>query len=150
MSAIRTATFPTGTVINWSSSKGAPAGWLYCFGQSLSRTQFSKLFSVIGTTFGSADANSFSVPDCRGDVITAPDQMGGTAAGVSSWTNAGTRWEQTHQVSIAEMASHSHIIGHYSSRGYPLEWANYAVTTQSSGIKEDGSRTRICNPQLFC
>ena len=46
-----------------------PTGWLLCQGQSLLRSQYLALFEVIGTTYGAADADHFSLPDCRGNVI---------------------------------------------------------------------------------
>ena len=33
----------------------APDGWLLCNGQAVSRTTYSKLFNVIGTTYGEGD-----------------------------------------------------------------------------------------------
>ena len=57
---------PTGTTIAWTgSSSSIPAGYLHCNGQSVSRTTYSALFTVIGTSFGSVDANTFNVPDYR-------------------------------------------------------------------------------------
>jgi microcystin-dependent protein len=40
-----------------------PTKYLLCNGQSVSRTTYANLFSYIGTTYGSVDGNSFSVPD---------------------------------------------------------------------------------------
>jgi microcystin-dependent protein len=42
-----------------------PTKYLLCNGQSVSRTTYANLFSVIGITYGSVDGNSFSVPDFR-------------------------------------------------------------------------------------
>ena len=45
----------------------APDGWLLCNGQAVSRTTYSKLFNVIGTTYGEGDGSTtFNVPDLRG------------------------------------------------------------------------------------
>jgi microcystin-dependent protein len=43
----------------------APAGWLLCQGQSLVRTDYGRLFGVIGTTFGTVDGAHFTLPDLR-------------------------------------------------------------------------------------
>jgi microcystin-dependent protein len=41
----------------------APDGWLVCNGQEVSRTTYSKLFEVIGTTYGEGDGSTtFNVP----------------------------------------------------------------------------------------
>lgn len=53
---------PVGTIMPWSKAN-VPAGFLYCNGQSVSRTLYAELFAVIGTTFGSVDASNFNVPD---------------------------------------------------------------------------------------
>lgn len=47
----------------------APDGWLLCNGQAVSRTTYSKLFNVIGTTYGEGDGSTtFNLPDLRGRV----------------------------------------------------------------------------------
>jgi len=43
-----------------------PTNFLACDGTSYSRTTYSALFAVIGTSFGAVDGNSFNVPDFRG------------------------------------------------------------------------------------
>jgi microcystin-dependent protein len=51
-----------------------PTGWMECDGRELSRTIFSDLFTVIGTTFGSGDGTyTFNLPDLRGEFIRGWD-----------------------------------------------------------------------------
>jgi microcystin-dependent protein len=52
-----------------------PAGWLWCDGSSVSRTTYADLFTAIGTTYGSVDASSFTLPDLRGRVVAGRDNM---------------------------------------------------------------------------
>jgi len=55
----------TGIVVPWGSAS-IPSGFLLCDGQAVSRTTFSALFAVIGTTYGSGDGSTtFNVPDLR-------------------------------------------------------------------------------------
>ena len=54
---------PTATIIPWSTSS-VPTGFLECNGQTVSRSTYSALFAVIGTTYGAGDGSStFLVPD---------------------------------------------------------------------------------------
>lgn len=89
----------------------APTGWLLCHGQEISRTQYSDLFAALGTTYGSGDGSTtFNLPDLRGRVIAAPDNMGGTAAGRLNWsTTRGTSGgSQTHTIGESELPAHNH------------------------------------------
>lgn len=75
-----TGTVPVGSVTAFAGAN-APAGWLLCAGQTVSRSQYATLFSVIGTTHGAGDGSTtFALPDLRGRVIAGEDDMGGTAA----------------------------------------------------------------------
>lgn len=57
---------PTGAIVNHAGTT-APAGWLLCEGQPVSRTTYADLFNVISTTFGIGDGSlTFNVPDFRG------------------------------------------------------------------------------------
>lgn len=44
----------------------APENWLFADGRALSRTEYSELFSIIGTTYGAGDGSTtFNLPDKR-------------------------------------------------------------------------------------
>lgn len=69
----------------------APPGWIFCFGQAVSRTTYAALFANIGTTWGAGDGSTtFNVPDFRGRTPFGKDDMGGTAAGILNVTLTGT------------------------------------------------------------
>ena len=54
---------PTGSYIQFAGSQ-APAGFLVCNGGAISRTTYSALFAVIGTTYGSGDGSTtFNLPN---------------------------------------------------------------------------------------
>jgi microcystin-dependent protein len=44
----------------------APRGWAFCDGQLLAISQFSALFSILGTTYGGDGRTTFALPDLRG------------------------------------------------------------------------------------
>ncbi len=46
----------------------APRGWALCDGQLLDVSQYSALFSVLGTTYGGDGRTTFALPDLRGRV----------------------------------------------------------------------------------
>lgn len=89
--------------------KTAPAGWLVCNGQAVSRTTYSALFSAIGTIYGSGDGRTtFNLPNLGGYTI-----IGGNSGDVGRKIG-----ESSHQNTIAEMANHDHPIGDTSGNGY--------------------------------
>ena len=72
---------PTGTVVDFAGSN-APAGWLLCNGQAVSRTTYADLFAVIGGYYGAGNGSTtFNVPDYRGRIGVGLDTMGGADAG---------------------------------------------------------------------
>lgn len=65
---------PIGTVLPWPSIT-IPDGHFECNGQAISRTTFSELFAVLGTSFGSGDGiTTFNVPDLRAEFIRGLDR----------------------------------------------------------------------------
>lgn len=83
----------------------APSGWHFCDGSELDRTTYVDLFDVIGTTFGIGDGSTtFNLPDLRGRVpVGVGQQTGGT-----DFVLADTGGEETHVLTVGELASHSH------------------------------------------
>jgi len=107
---------PSGTILTWAGTT-VPLGFLWCNGQTVSRTTYSGLFAVIGTTYGAGDGSAtFNLPDTRGRTIVGVDAMGGSSAvsRITQWgtlptTIGGTFGEDAHRQTIAELAPHAHV-----------------------------------------
>ena len=66
-------TLPVGSILPYPSAI-VPENWLLCDGSAISRTTYSLLFSIIGTTFGVGDGSTtFNLPDMRGKVPAGYD-----------------------------------------------------------------------------
>jgi microcystin-dependent protein len=96
---------PPGAIMDYAGAS-APTGWLLCNGAAVSRTTYAALFAAISTAFGAGDGSTtFNVPDTRGRISVG----GGQGTGLTNRTLAATGGEETHQLSVAELASHTHV-----------------------------------------
>lgn len=67
--AINGVALPAGLIISYAANL-PPVGFLECNGAEINRTTYNKLFSAIGTAFGSGNGSTtFKVPDLRGEFI---------------------------------------------------------------------------------
>lgn len=61
--SVNVSQIKTGSVIFFAGNV-IPEGYLECYGQAVSRTQYAELFNVIGTIYGSGDGSTtFNVPN---------------------------------------------------------------------------------------
>lgn len=68
-SAIASGSTVAGSEMTWATAT-VPTGWLEENGAAISRSTYSALFAVLGTTFGVGDGSStFNLPDARGEFI---------------------------------------------------------------------------------
>jgi microcystin-dependent protein len=112
---VATGLVPVGVISAYAGSS-APSGWLLCFGQAVSRSTYSSLFTALNTTYGSGDGSTtFNLPDLRGRVTAGLDNMGGSAASrltstvlTASNTLGATGGTQTHTLTEAQMPVHTH------------------------------------------
>lgn len=125
----------------------APAGWLLCYGQAVSRTTYADLFAVVGTTYGVGDgATTFNLPDMRGRLPLGKDDMGGSSANVvtaaAADTLGGAVGAETHTLASSEMPSHTHTVaaspnGAGGAQTGPQVWTaqdlSSSFTTNSTG-----------------
>ncbi|GJM36513.1 MAG: microcystin dependent protein [Saprospiraceae bacterium] len=83
-----------------------PRGWAFCDGALLSISQWSALFSLLGTTFGGDGRTTFGLPDLRGRSIVHV----GSGPGLShiSWGEKSGRESVT--LITANMPSHQHAV----------------------------------------
>ncbi|MEY9754074.1 phage tail protein [Bradyrhizobium yuanmingense] len=72
---------PVGACIDYFGSIAPNSSFVLPYGQAISRSTYSMLFSLFGTTYGAGDGSStFNIPDLRGRVVAGKDDMGGSAA----------------------------------------------------------------------
>jgi|TARA_Y100000289_G_scaffold64192_1_gene75693 microcystin-dependent protein len=117
-SAAVSVLMPTSTILPYAGSS-APTGYLLCDGAAISRTTYSDLFGLVGTTYGVGDGSTtFNIPDLRGRVIAGQDDMGGSSAnrltnqsgGLNGDTLGATGGTETHTLSTSEIPAHDHDI----------------------------------------
>ena len=78
--------------------------WLLCDGSLKSRTEYSELFAVIGTTYGSGDGSTtFNLPNISGRF-----PIGYDASDTDFNTIGSTGGNKTHTQTVEELAEHNH------------------------------------------
>ena len=78
----------------------APAGWMFCAGQTLPISEYEVLFNLIGTTYGGDGQSTFALPDLRGRL---PMHMGG------GFTLAETGGTETVTLNSSQYPAHNHV-----------------------------------------
>jgi phage-related tail fiber protein len=136
---------------------GAPQGWLRCNGAAISRTTYSNLFSVIGTSFGVGDGSTtFNVPDFRGIFPRSWDDGRGVDTGRALSSTQQQDWKSFHQTNTLQNVSSgfSHgpvymgktIFGSFTGN---LFTGRYANPSASWGTAWDTSEIRPRNNVLL-
>jgi len=103
---------PTATIVPWSDSS-VPSGFLECNGAAVSRSTYSALFAIIGTTYGAGDgATTFNVPDLQDNVAVGKSGTKALAStgGANTVTSTGNVGGSTANATLStgQLASHNH------------------------------------------
>jgi microcystin-dependent protein len=86
------------------------SGWLLCDGRNLSRTTYSALFNIIGTSFGGGDGSTtFTLPSPAGRALG----IIGAGSGLTNRLLGTSLGAENHTLLISEMPSHTHDIQGY-------------------------------------
>lgn len=98
--------------MDWYSDTLPGPKWRFCDGAALSRTEFSLLFSRIGTGYGVGDGSTtFNLPNRTGNVAV------GFSSADTDFDNLGdTGGSKSVTLTTAEMPAHSHGPGSYGVR----------------------------------
>ncbi len=105
---------PTATIVPWSNSS-VPTGFLECNGAAVSRSTYSALFAIVGTTYGVGDGSStFNVPDLQDNVPVGKSNNKALAStgGANTVTSTGNVGGSTANASLStdQLASHTHTM----------------------------------------
>ncbi|MGN6560766.1 MAG: phage tail protein [Candidatus Nitrosocosmicus sp.] len=109
---------PVGSIVEFAGTTGISSMWLECNGQAVSRATYPVLFTNIGTTYGSGDGvNTFNLPDRRGRTSVGIGSDNSTNGNISNATApnitiGGVFGEERHQLTVNELASHTHDIAY--------------------------------------
>ncbi len=116
---------PSGAVTVFAGSS-APTGYLLCDGSTVSRSTYADLYAIVGHTYGAdPGGGNFILPDLRGNIPVGKDSGTFTPLG-------DTGGEETHQLSEAELAAHTHDISSYTGSS-GTEGANVKSGFDSNG-----------------
>ena len=133
---------PTATIVPWSSSS-VPTGFLECNGAAVSRSTYSALFAIIGTTYGAGDgASTFNLPDLQDNVAMGKSgtkalaSTGGANTVAASGTVGGSTANAT--LTEAQLASHSHSVNQVAATTFGGPITVIRIVT-------DGSNASIVN-----
>jgi len=111
-------TIATGMILPWAAALAdIPTGYLGCTGANVSRSTYSALFALIGTTHGAGDGNTtFGLPNFQNRMAIGKSgtyALGATGGSTTeSYTPAGSVSVSVsnHTLTTAQIPSHSHFI----------------------------------------
>ena len=92
--------------VQWFAGTFAPRGWAFCDGQLLQISQFSALFSILGTTYGGDGRTTFGLPEVRGRTIIHQGQ----GPGLSSRRLGDKAGTESETLTANEMPNHTHTL----------------------------------------
>ena len=144
---------PAGTIQSHAASS-APSGWLICDGSAISRTTYSDLYSIVGTTWGSGDGSTtFAIPDFRGwfmrglDGGSGNDPDAGSRTGGNVIGSSQSYQIQSHLHSTYSTNSVYDNSYNFSGGGQRYGWFGWHYNSSSTGGNETRSKNKAV---LFC
>lgn len=111
----------------------APVGWAMCQGQTLPISQYTALFSLIGTYYGGNGTSNFALPDLRSRV---PMKYGTDTSG-NDYVIGQQAGEESVTISIVQLPIHNHaFLGTASAADVkrPVPGSAYAQSTTAQSV----------------
>jgi microcystin-dependent protein len=124
----------------------APKGWAQCNGQTLSITQNSALFSLLGTMYGGNGVQTFNLPNLQSRV---PMHYGTSPTG-NTYVQGEMGGEEQVQLNITSLPLHNHnFLGTTASANdvQPTDGATLALVHHSGGTTPDFYYAPDATPQ---
>ncbi|MEM7185971.1 MAG: tail fiber protein [Bacteroidota bacterium] len=113
----------------------APRGWAKCDGQLLAISQYSALFSLLGTTYGGDGRTTFALPDLRSRSIVHI----GNGPGLDNiaWGEKGGA--TSHTLTIAQLPPHTHEVGVNTAAGEEADPSGKHIANSADSFAEDSN-----------
>jgi len=117
----------------------APRSWADCDGQLLSISQYTALFSILGTTYGGNGTSTFALPDLRGRVPIHT----GSGPGLTTRQMGQIGGLESSTLSVANMPAHGHAVALNAKEEGDTDAPNGAFVagngTNSFGTSQDAT-----------
>ncbi len=135
------AVVPTGAYIPFAGSALPSAEWYWCDGAEHDRIVSARLFAVIGIFFGAGNGSTtFNVPDLRGRAPIGAGQ----GTGLTNRVLGSIGGEETHLLTIPELAVHTHIQNpHAHGGGFGAGASLYGSGPSPAGNVTTGNATAV-------
>jgi microcystin-dependent protein len=82
----------------------APANWMFCQGQLLTISNYTLLYSLLGTRYGGDGVTTFALPDLQSRLPVGAGQ----GAGLSAYTQGQTGGTETVSLQLNNLPVHTH------------------------------------------
>ena len=125
----------------------APTGWATCDGQLLPISQYTALFSLLGTQFGGNGTTNFALPDLRGRVPVHQGQ----GPGLSPYVMGEVLGVESLTLTTGQMPAHTHAIGAHSTGGdssSPTGHVLAASTSRDNVYSDAAADTALAPPAV--
>lgn len=108
---------PLGVVWDYTAGEEVLPGFIFPYGQAISRTTYAAYFAKVGTTYGVGNGSTtFNVPDICGRTVFGKDNMGGVSkdrltaqsGGINGDVLGAVGGAERHQLTEPELAMHNH------------------------------------------
>jgi len=120
---------PIGMCGLWAGG-GAPPRWLLCQGQAIQRSQYSRLFQRIGTTWGAGDgANTFNLPPA-GNYIVPAGYSGLSGTTYNNGTTGGVGWFLLQPEQLPEL----YVLAYRTAQGKAISGKDVGVMGNTTEI----------------
>jgi microcystin-dependent protein len=137
-------------------------GWMSCDGRLLPISQYSALFSLLGTQYGGDGRTTFALPDLRGRVPVGI----GSGPGLTPKVQGEKSGSETNTILVSQMPSHNHTVNAVGTDGnqsvptgnlpagtklLDKEYSNASASTtmNSSMINQQGGGQPVNNMQPY-
>ena len=138
---------PTGEIAMWSTNT-APTGWLLCDGSAVSRSTYSALFAIIGTTYGAGNGSTtFGIPNLLGkfpvgkDASAEFDVLGETGGSKTSALGVSNLPAHNHTGSASVTVNDNGLDVLYNANSYTTGYITGRDIAPQDGVIDGTSNT---------
>jgi microcystin-dependent protein len=135
-----------GVTPNPGTRQDVPDGWLLCNGATVSRTAYSNLFTIVGTTYGSGDGSTtFHVPNLSGRIPVGAGTQAQNGANGSGVIAGGATVARTLGQWFGDVYLQSHTHTFSGSTGGHSADHSHGFNPRSAGGWNSGATQVIIN-----